>query len=398
MQSDNSLMNSDLPEPDDYALSLSRSLQSKIQTNIADNGGDISFAEYMRMALYEPGLGYYSAGASKFGESGDFITAPEVSSLFSVCLARQCVEVLAELKNPIILEFGAGTGLMACDIMKELERLNCLPDSYYILEPSADLRQRQHNLLEKSLPHLISKIIWLDTLPDDAFDGVILANEVLDAMPVHRFCVHKSELKEIRVVWENNEFVRRDVGCEGVLKDKTTRALDAPLGDYGDDYCSEINIDLDAWVQSISGCLRQGLILLIDYGYSRHEYYHQQRAQGTLLCHYRHRVHSNPFIFVGLQDITASVDFTAVAEAAVASKLSVSGFTTQAYFLFASGLDRIMQEQKDLSNVEQLELSRQIKTLTLPGEMGERFKVIALTRKLNSSLSGFSLVDHRRRL
>jgi SAM-dependent MidA family methyltransferase len=398
MKSDSSLMNSELPEPDDYALSLSRSLQSKIQTKIADNGGDISFAEFMRMALYEPGLGYYSAGASKFGEGGDFITAPEISSLFSVCLARQCSEVLAELENPIILELGAGTGLMACDIMKELERLNCLPNSYYILEPSADLRERQHSLLEKSLPHLISKITWLDTLPDDAFDGVILANEVLDAMPVHRFYVHESELKEIRVGCEKNEFVRRDVEAESVLKDKVTRALSSSVDDYGEDYCSEINIDLDAWVQSISDCLRQGLVLLIDYGYSRHEYYHQQRAQGTLLCHYRHRVHSNPFVFVGLQDITASVDFTAVAEAAVDSKLSVSGFTTQAYFLFASGLDQIMQEQQGLSNLEQLELSRQIKTLTLPGEMGERFKVIALTRNLSSALTGFSLVDHRRRL
>ena len=391
-------MNSELPEPDDYAMSLSRSLQSKIQTKIANNGGDISFAEFMRMALYAPGLGYYSAGASKFGEGGDFITAPEISSLFSVCLARQCSQVLARLENPIILELGAGTGLMACDIIKELERLNCLPDCYYILEPSADLRQRQQNLLEKSLPHLISKITWLDTLPDHAFDGVILANEVLDAMPVHRFCIHQRELKEIRVGCENNEFVRRDVEAESVLKDKVTRVLSSSFDDYGEDYCSEINIDLDAWVQSISDCLQQGLILLIDYGYSRHEYYHQQRAQGTLLCHYRHRVHSNPFVFIGLQDITASVDFTAVAEAAVDSKLSVSGFTTQAYFLFANGLDRIMQEQQDLSNVDQLELSRQIKTLTLPGEMGERFKVIALTRDLDTALTGFSLVDHRRRL
>lgn len=388
----------ELPEPDEAALAHSLVLQKAICEEIESNDGYISFEHFMQMALYEPGLGYYSAGASKIGESGDFITAPEISPLFSICVARQCSQVLTEIENAVILELGAGTGVMASDILTELQRLDCLPDTYYILEPSADLRQRQQQLLEERLPQLVSKVSWLDTLPDDPIKGIILANEVLDAMSVQRFRLRKDEIEEICVGWKNDGFIWRYIAADALLEEKVNAIVRQSVTGFSDDYCSELNRNLEAWLNSLSQCLQQGAMLFIDYGYSRHEYYHEQRSQGTLLCHYRHRVHSDPFLYVGLQDITASVDFTAVAEAALCSDLRVSGFTSQAYFLIACGLERILQEKKDLDVKQQIELSRQIKMLTLPGEMGERFKVIALTRGLDIALSGFSLVDHRRRL
>ena len=388
----------EIPEPDEAALAHSQALQKAICAEIESNDGHISFERFMHMALYEPGLGYYSAGARKFGKSGDFITAPEISPLFSICVARQCAQVLTQLEDAVILELGAGTGVMASDILLELEKLDCLPDSYYILEPSADLRQRQQQLLEEKLPELVSRVSWLDALPDDSFNGIILANEVLDAMPVQRFCLYKDKNEQMCVAWQDNRFVWRHVAADEMLEEKIDNIVRQSVTGFSDGYCSELNRDMEAWLNSLSQCLHQGVMLFIDYGYSRHEYYHEQRTQGTLLCHYRHRVHSDPFLYVGLQDITASVDFTAVAEAALSCKLNVSGFTSQAYFLIACGLERILQEQKDLDAKEQLELSRQIKMLTLPGEMGERFKVIALTRDLDMALSGFALVDHRRRL
>jgi SAM-dependent MidA family methyltransferase len=398
VQSNNPASITTLPRADADALAHSQALQQVIRAEIAANDGHISFARFMQMALYEPGLGYYSAGARKFGEGGDFVTAPEISSLFSICLARQCAESLREMEQPVILELGAGTGVMACDVLQELHRLDCLPEKYYILETSADLRQRQQLLLEERLPELISRVQWLDTLPTEPLTGVILANEVLDAIPVQRFCLQKGEVREMHVGWQEEGFVWQQFAADVELEQKVKTIMEHSSAEFTDGYTSEINPDLEAWIKSLADCLQQGLMLFIDYGYSRHEYYHEQRTQGTLLCHYRQRAHDDPFFYVGLQDITASVDFTAVAEAAVSAELRVSGFTSQAYFLIACGLEQIMLEQEDMNDKQRLELSRQIKLLTMPNEMGERFKVIALTRNIETALTGFSLVDHRRRL
>ncbi|MFT5133233.1 MAG: SAM-dependent MidA family methyltransferase [Gammaproteobacteria bacterium] len=388
----------ELPLPDEHALTHSLALQEVIRDQIKDNEGHISFSRFMQMALYEPGLGYYSAGAIKFGESGDFTTAPEISPLFSICLARQCAEVMNELDQPMILELGAGTGVLASDLLKELQNLNSLPIKYYILEPGADLRQRQQDLLLARIPELMSKVCWLDALPEDGFEGLILANEVLDAMPVQRFRLGKKKIEELHVEWKEDGFAWGRYDANDELTQKIENIIQDSTTSFDDGYTSEINGNLPAWIKSMSDCLRRGVMLFVDYGYSRHEYYHEQRSQGTLICHYRHRAQSDPFLYVGLQDISASVDFTAVAEAAVSAKLSVSGFTTQAYFLMACGLEQIMHERKDMSQIQQLEFSRQIKLLTLPGEMGERFKVIALSRDIETELAGFSLIDHRRRL
>ena len=230
------------------------------------------------------------------------------------------------------------------------------------------------------------------------FQGIILANEVLDAMPVQRFCLQKGKIQELCVAWRNGGFAWLQCAADDVLEGKVENIIQHSIAEFEDGYSSEINGELEAWLKSLSECLQQGIMLFIDYGYSRHEYYHEQRTEGTLLCHYRHHAHSNPFMYVGLQDITASVDFTAVAEAATNAGLNVAGFTNQAFFLIACGLEQLMLERESMSERRQMEFNRQIKLLTLPGEMGERFKVIALSREIQTSLTGFGVVDHRRRL
>jgi SAM-dependent MidA family methyltransferase len=389
---------SELPVVEEHALRHSKELEKIIRAQIDTEDGQISFAQFMQMALYEPGFGYYSAGSRKLGVGGDFTTAPEISSLFSTCLARQCAEIMSDLDKAVILELGAGTGVMACDVLLELEKLNALPAYYYILEPSADLQQRQQQLLTERIPELVSLVSWLDSLPEQTIEGIILANEVIDAMPARRFCLENHKVGELVVEWRDNEFNWKTCLANAEFAEKVKAILQQPVSEYPDAYSSEINTDLENWMKSLSDCLARGLMLFIDYGYSRHEYYHEQRTQGTLLCHYQHQVHSNPFLYVGLQDITASVDFTAVAEAGFNAGLSIDGFTPQAYFLLGCGIEKIMEELEYEDVQEQLEASRQIKLLTLPGEMGERFKVIALGKNIEMALSGFSLVDHRRRL
>jgi SAM-dependent MidA family methyltransferase len=369
---------SKLPEPNVEALQHSQRLREFIFTEIESNGGKIPFARFMELALYAPGLGYYTAGAQKFGEQGDFVTAPEISPLFAQCLARQCQQVLEQLEDGVILELGAGSGVMACDLLLALEQLACLPKQYLILEVSAELRERQRLYLAKKIPHLFNHIVWLDALPAEPIRGVIVANEVLDAMPVHLFCLTETgDTQEIYVVREQDNFVWEQEGG----------------------YTFEKNLMLPAWIKSISDCLTQGLILLIDYGFPSHEYYHPDRTSGTLMCHYRHHAHTDPLILVGLQDITAHVDFTAVAEAAVATNLQVAGFATQAAFLLNCGLLNLVVDRVS-DNIKQRVLSnQQIQKLTSPAEMGELFKVIALTRDLDEiELLGFTLYDQRGRL
>lgn len=368
-----------------------------IRDEIAANGGAIPFAKYMQLALYAPGLGYYSAGLQKFGTKGDFVTAPEISALFSRCLARQCCQVLQTLGGGSILEFGAGSGVMAADLLLELERQQKLPQNYMILEVSGELRVRQQETLKTRIPHLFSRVQWLDRLPERPFSGVILANEVLDAMPVHRFCVDDNGIQEFYVTSNNEEFNWQ----LGPPSDDRLREMVDQLSiqQIPDTYDSEINLLLPGWMKSVSECLERGLVLLIDYGFPRHEYYHPDRSMGTLMCHYQHRSHMDPLILPGLQDITAHVDFTAVAEAAVDCGLQVAGFTNQAGFLLGCGLVELAQGEVVEDALTQIKTSQEIQKLTSPAEMGELFKVIALTRDLGKiGLMGFSSWDQRGRL
>lgn len=383
-----------LPPPDPAARQQSEQLQQVIAAEMRVNGGRLSFARYMELALYAPGLGYYSGGATKLGASGDFITAPESSPLFARCLARQAAQVLTELGGGELLEVGAGSGAMAVHLLESLAAADCLPRRYLILERSAELRARQHGLLAARLPALSGRVAWIESLPE-AFRGVVVANELLDAFPVHVFTVGANGAVEQYV--EQHHLGWR--WCEGAISDPLLAERIAVLREEAAlpvGYTSEINFAAEAWVRSVADCLHAGLVLLIDYGFPRHEYYHPQRSRGTLMCHYRHRAHDDPLILTGLQDITAHVDFTAIAEAGYEAGLEVSGYTTQGAFLLATGIAELLDEARD--ELTRLKWSQQVKKLTLPHEMGELFKVLALTRGVHQPLIGFAWRDLRNRL
>jgi SAM-dependent MidA family methyltransferase len=386
-----------LPEPGAAERERSRELCALIAETCAQSGGLIAFNEFMRLALYAPGLGYYSGGLQKFGEAGDFITAPEVSPLFARCLARQAVDVLVTQPQPIVLEFGAGSGVMAADMLLELERLDALPTSYLILELAAELRQRQRETIQRIAPRLLPRVRWLDSLPA-SFSGVIVANEVLDAMPVECFRINEGRVESLMIGTEGGRLHAQYLPAPQPVE-RAVRLIEQRCGQpLPNGYCSEYNPQIPAWLQSIAAAMPSGVVLLIDYGYSAGEYYHEQRSNGTLMCHYHHRAHPDALWYPGVQDITAFVDFSAVAHAAVEVGFDVSGYTTQAMFLLASGLPALHQEVPTDDAVQQLQLAQQIKTLTLPSEMGERFKVMALSRSIDVALRGFSMQDYRTRL
>jgi len=366
----------------------SAELTQLIQQEIQSSGGFISFARFMELTLYAPDLGYYTGNTTKFGRQGDFVTAPEISPLFAKCLARQCSEIFSTLNPFSMMELGAGTGIFAKDLLQELEKLNALPDRYFIVEPSSDLRERQKKLLQATCPFYFSRIEWRETLPKEKISGIIFANEVLDALPVHCFRMGEKNIEERSVELENNKFNWRLTKPTADLE-KSVTTLQQEI-EFPEGYESEINLALDPWIKNLSNCLQSGVILLFDYGYGRREFYHPDRTQGTLMCYYQHQRHTNPFLHVGLQDITAHVDFTAVIESAVSANLTLGGYTTQAAFLFAAGLLELAQSET-LSDVEQFKQNQAIKTLTLPSQMGEAIKVIALTKNYDNPLKGFSL-------
>ncbi len=382
-----------LPNPTQTAVECSNQLREQIFSAIEKNGGSISFAQYMNLALYEPLLGYYRNASLKFGAQGDFITAPEISSLFSQCLAKQCQQVLNALPvSSQILEIGAGSGQMAADVLLALENENALPYRYLILELSADLQSRQHQKILSLCPHLLSRVQWLNALPEK-FVGVILANEVVDAMPTHRFTVQGSTLLECRVVVQDKK-----LAFQNQVTDEPEILQLFHSQNWSEGYTSEINLNLKPWITSLSQALQQGLILLIDYGFPRHEYYHPDRSMGTLMCHYQHYAHHDPFFCPGLQDITAHVDFTAIAEASVAQELDILGYTNQASFLLSCGLPELLANQASLDQPLRILQNRAIETLTSPAEMGELFKVITLGRQLDIILIGSQFYDRRHSL
>jgi SAM-dependent MidA family methyltransferase len=364
---------------------------------IAAAGGWLSFERYMDLALYAPGVGYYSAGAHKLGTGGDFTTAPEVSSLFGACVARQCAEILGALGTGSILEVGAGSGRLAVDILTRLEALGTLPDIYWILDISADLRERQRRRLAENLPHLAGRVRWLDEPPEDSFDGVILANEVLDALPVARFRWSAAGIEELGVALEQARFTSEGRPASPTMID-TCRRLSVAGGGWDEGYVSEYCPGLTAWTQSVTRALRAGAALWFDYGLPRSQYYLPERRDGTLLCHFQHRAHGDPFLHPGLQDITAWVDYTLLAEASRAAGFTLAGFTTQSYFLAGLKVDQEMQIMAGDDANRFARLANQARQLMLPGEMGERFKAMAWLRGLDLPLSGFALQDLRHSL
>jgi SAM-dependent MidA family methyltransferase len=385
---------SSLPIPDADALAHSQQLHRLLAREIGDNGGWLPFSRFMEQLLYAPGLGYYAAGARKFGAAGDFVTAPEMSGLFGQALARQVADGMAA-SAPVVLEVGAGSGRLAADLLLALEALDALPEQYCLLELSADLRQRQQATLARAVPHLAARAVWLDALPE-RFAGVVVANELLDAMPVDI------------VAWRGEAIFSRGValaedGCFTWSERPASGALLAAASEIGEQcqlppgYESEIGLASRAWTAEWGHRLESGLLLLIDYGFPRHEFYHPQRGRGTLMCHYRHHAHPDPFYLPGLQDVTAHVDFTAIAAAADAAGLDVMGYASQGRFLLDCGiLDCLAAIPSD--STDYLRAAGAVNKLLLPHEMGELFKVIALGRGLNEPLRGFAAGDQRRRL
>lgn len=366
-----------LPTPDRASAQHSERVAAFIRDRIAEAGGDISFAEFMHHALYAPGLGYYSAGATKFGEAGDFITAPEVSPVFGNVLARQCAEVMAGIDRANILEIGAGSGRLAVDILRKLAELDALPERYTILEVSPDLRERQASLLNNELPGVVDRVAWLDTLPK-AFTGIILANEVLDALPVERFIKRSGSVSQLCVRTRDDGFVMAERTAPAALAAAVAHIEDDLGVPLAEGYVSDVCLAASAWVADVAASIKCGMMFLFDYGVSRREYYATDRSGGWLRCHFRHHAHNEPLLLPGIQDITAWVDFTGIAAAAADAGLDIAGYTNQAQFLIHGGLDAEASALGDLPTEERLKLSRQIKLLTLPGEMGENFKCIGL--------------------
>ncbi len=369
----------------------SRAVTERIVLEVRASGGWVSFERFMDLALYAPGLGYYSAGSVKIGAGGDFVTAPEVSDLFSRCVAEQCAQVLEH--GGEILELGAGTGRMAAAILTELAVRGCLPDRYAILEVSADLADRQRRRLAALPAGLAERVVWLDRLPERPIDGVILANEVLDALPCRRFRIHNGTMLELGVAAIGETLHERAAPAEPALAQEWTKLAAQWSAPLPEGYVSEICLRVGPWLAGIADSLERGAILLFDYGLPRAHYYHPQRLAGTLRCHYKHRVHDDPYINLGVQDITAWVDFTRVAEAALECGLEVVGFATQAAFLLATGIERRVAEASD--SVEHVRRAGEARRLLLPAQMGEAFKVMALTRRLDAPLAGFAVQDLR---
>lgn len=383
-------MNAALPEPGEEERVLSAHLAEAIAREIGASGGAIDFSRFMAAALYTPGLGYYTGGRQKFGQGGDFVTAPELGDVFARLLARPWAGILDTLDGGNILEAGAGSGRLAAGLLTELERLGRLPERYYILDISDELRARQAEVLKRAVPSLVGRVEWLSELPKK-FRGIVLANELLDALPVERFVIRDALIRQQQVALKNNRLTWAERPA-----DESIRTRIAPLA-LPDGYCSEIGLAAEAWTRSIADVLVRGVVLFIDYGFPRAEFYHPQRNSGTLMCHYRQRAHSDPLILVGLQDITAHVDFTAIAEAGTGVGLDLLGYTSQAAFLIGCGLEDIMADPA-MPDATRLRLANEINRLTSPAEMGELFKVMALGRGIGGPVRGFSLQDRRGRL
>jgi len=373
-------------------------VRAHIADAIAAAGGWLSFERFMELALYAPALGYYHGGAQKLGRDGDFTTAPEVSRLFGGCVARQCAEVLERFDAGAILEVGAGSGRLAADLLTRLARLGSLPRRYFILDVSAELRARQRARIGLLPALLRERVVWIDAPPREEFDGVVLANEVLDALPVLRFRRSQDAAFELGVALTGAAFswsVRPAGAALAAACARFERAAREPwILPYESEYCPR----LEAWARSVTAPLRRGVVLWFDYGLPRPEYYLPERSDGTLICHFKHRVGFDPLRHPGLQDITAWVDFTALAEAGRGLGFELAGFTTQTYFLAGAGLEQEMQTLAGEDPARAPRLANEARQLVLPGEMGERFKAMAWRRGSDGPLSGFGLHDLRHSL
>lgn len=393
-----------LPAPPEAALNVSRELAHRIAASIDAAGGWIGFDAWMARALYEPGFGYYAAGSRKFGAAGDFVTAPELSPLFGACIATQCLQWFDEGVPAVVFEFGAGSGALAAQLLTALDAEGRAPQRYAIVDVSADLRERQRQRLAADVPHLLDRVAWLDALPD-RIEGVVLGNELLDAMPVRLFRRNGAAVFERGVTRapDGEGFVLADRPADAAFASRVHVLLaqgdvdgQSAADDAGQtEYTSELGEQAQAWVETVGARLVHGALLLIDYGFPRAEFYHPQRDRGTLRCHYRHRSHDDPLLWPGLQDITAHVDFTAMAQAAAQAGLDLLGFTSQARFLLDCGLLEKLMAQPRGDALAWARQTQAVQQLLSEAEMGELFKVIAFGRGVADDAIGFAGRDRR---
>jgi SAM-dependent MidA family methyltransferase len=372
-----------LPPPDADALAHSDRLATLIRHEIAANDGAIPFSRFMELALYAPGLGYYSAGARKFGEGGDFVTAPELGPIFAACIAESVAPVLQQLgPSALFLELGGGSGAFAEVALKRLLELDALPDRYLVLEPSADLRERQRERLQQHLPPTLFELVeWLDGPLPSEWNGVLFANEVIDALPTPRFAIRDGEVFEEHVTVEGDHFARTLRPADAFLGNAVRHVERSLEHGFAEGYRSEVLPQLPYWIQAVSGGMQRGAMLFVDYGHPRGEFYQPERSDGTLRAYYRHRMHDEPLLWPGLQDLTASVDFTALAEAGVAAGFDFAGYCSQASYLLGNGMAGVLERIERMHDAtEQQRRRNEVKKLTLPSEMGERFQVMGFAK------------------
>jgi SAM-dependent MidA family methyltransferase len=384
-----------LPAPGPAALAQSEALTEQIRMEIAAAGGWLPFDRYMERALYAPGLGYYGGGSVKFGrrpeDGSDFVTAPELSPLFAATLARPVAQALAASSTRDVMEFGAGTGKLAAGLLNGLHALGASFDTYSIVDLSGELRERQRATIEADAPELAARVRWLDALPEQ-FEGVVIGNEVLDAMPVRLFAHGESGWKERGVTVDGDGFAFDDRAAVAKQDADLLVSIEAE-SELDGDYLTETHDAARAFTRTVCTMLTRGAAFFIDYGFPRHEYYHAQRAQGTLMCHYRHRAHGDPFVYPGLQDITAHVEFTGIAEAGVETGADLLGYTSQARFLLNAGITEVLGEIDPTDTMRFLPAANAVQKLLSEAEMGELFKVIAFSRGIEDTLDAFASGD-----
>ncbi|MBK1734390.1 SAM-dependent methyltransferase [Halorhodospira abdelmalekii] len=386
--------NKTLPQPDTAARAASAELHERLCTAIDAAGGAIPFDCFMERALYEPQLGYYRGGAARFGSGGDFATAPELTPLFGRTLAHQIAEILAHLGGGEVIELGPGSGRLAADTLTELAALDALPQRWRMLEVSGALRAEQERTLAACDAAIGARIEWLEALPEPTGNRIWVANEVLDALPVKRFVRRDGAIRELGVGVEEGRLVWRELPAAEELRAAVER-LEEGMAPFPDGYVSEVCTRLPAFIRGLAEAFERGVMLWIDYGYPRREYYLPERRRGTLICHYRHHAHDDPFFYPGLQDITAFVDFSALAEALRAAELDVLGYAPQGPFLVGAGLAELARPQLETIEDarERVVIAQAIHRLTHPGDMGERFKVMVAGRGYSGPLSGLRIAD-----
>ena len=368
----------DLPTPDDASFNHSSIVLEELAKKINTNEGWINFADFMQFILYEPGLGYYSSGTRKLGTGGDFTTAPEISNFFGVCLADSVIKILHSCPEPMILEIGAGSGQLAFDILTRLDNQGFVPNQYYILELSADLKDRQQRLLAKLPNNLLEKVTWLDSLPENFITGIILGNEVLDAMPCRRFRIQDEEIYEIGISCTNQKLIEQDKLADEIIKDSVHKIEKELNRKFANGFISEIRPDYKHWFTTLSSSLVYGAIMFIDYGCSRGEYYSADRSTGTLVCHYQNTAHYDPLFLPGVQDLSAWVDFSLVADVGLEHGFKVESYTSHRDFLLSAGILKLVDQISDQN--KRFKINQAVKQLLLPSQMGDTFKFMLLSK------------------